>query len=225
MNATDELVRFVRTSVPTVTALSSADNQLAGTRQRLRTSGAAAEDAHPAGSPTAMNRAWRLAIRAAGADGWLPVAAAVLALQHGSREGGDRASEAVAVGNAVADHVAAALRSTSAADRWSHRSVAGAIGAGAGAGRLLALDEIQLRNLFGLCATQAAGLANADDTDAGVLQLAKAAADAVEAAALARHGFTSSADGLTGRRGLFEVLAPGAAWPGGLGAGWGGNDA
>jgi len=41
------------------------------------------------------------------------------------------------------------------------------------------------------------------------VQAAKAAADAVEAVTLVRHGFTSSADGLGGRRGLFALLAPG----------------
>lgn len=33
----------------------------------------------------------------------------------------------------------------------------------------------------------------------------------VEAALLVSHGFTSSADGLSGRRGLFALMAPGSA--------------
>ena len=90
------------------------------------------------------------------------------------------------------------------------RGIAGLIGAGVAAARLLDLDEAGVRNVVGLCATQAAGLRAVEGSEAGVVQAAKAAADAVEAATLARHGFTSAADGLGGRRGLFALLAPGA---------------
>jgi 2-methylcitrate dehydratase PrpD len=117
---------------------------------------------------------------------------------------------AYAVGCAVAERVAAVLDSTPAADGWSRRSVAGMIGAGAALGRLLRFDDVRLRHLLGLCATQATGLRSLDDTETGALQVAKAASDAVEAALLVSHGFTSSADGLSGRRGLFALMAPGS---------------
>ena len=213
MTVTDELVRFIADSTPPAAELAAAGDHLAEVDRLVRASGDAVKDAHPAGSPTAMNRAWRTVIAAAAADGRPVIGATVIALQHGSPVTAGEAQAAVAVGNAVAEKVAAALRSAESAARWSHDSVAGIIGAGAAAGRLLQLDESQLGHLIGLCATQASGLASADGTATGTLQLAKAAADAVEAATLARHGFTSSADGMTGRRGLFEVLAPGATWP------------
>lgn len=120
---------------------------------------------------------------------------------------------AYVVGCAVAEQVAAVLDSTDTSDGWSRRSVAGVIGAGAAVGRLLRFDDAKVRHLLGLCATQATGLRSLDDTEAGTLQVAKAAADAVEAALLVSNGFTSSADGLTGRRGLFALMAPGAAPP------------
>ncbi|MGV9797026.1 MmgE/PrpD family protein [Mycobacterium sp. NPDC003449] len=221
MTVTDELVRFIGTAAPPPAALAEAGNQLREIRRLVRISGDAVKDAYPAGPPTATNRAWRTAITAAGADGWPAVGAAVVALHRGSTTATADAQAATAIGTAVADQLRTALRSTTSAERWSHRSVASVLGAGAGAGRLLRLDEAQLRHLLGLCATQAAGLADADETGTGTLQLAKAAADAVEAAVLARHGFTSSVDGLGGRRGLFEVLAPGAVWPPGLGDRWG----
>jgi len=62
-----------------------------------------------------------------------------------------------------------------------------------------------------LCATQAAGLRDVDESESGSAQLAKVAADAVEAAMLARHGFTSAADSLGGRRGLLALLVPDVA--------------
>ena len=105
--------------------------------------------------------------------------------------------------------MADALTAATVAERWSARGIAGRLAqalppraAWSGRGR-----GAQRR---GLCATQAAGLRAAEGSEAGVVQAAKAAADAVEAATLARHGFTSAADGLGGRRGLFALLAPGA---------------
>jgi 2-methylcitrate dehydratase PrpD len=58
----------------------------------------------------------------------------------------------------------------------------------------------------GVCATQAAGLRAAAGTDAGPLQAGKAAFNAVEAALLARAGFTGPAEPLDGRRGLFALF-------------------
>jgi 2-methylcitrate dehydratase PrpD len=122
-------------------------------------------------------------------------------------------SLAYAVGCQVADNIAAVIESAESADGWSRRSVAGAIGAGAAVGRLFGFDDAKLRHLLGLCATQATGLRSLDDTEAGTQQVAKAAANAVEAGLLVSNGFTSSADGLTGRRGLFALMTPGIAPP------------
>lgn len=141
---------------------------------------------------------------------WTAVRSAVDAATTENTDVGD-AETAYAVGCAVAERVAAVLDSAPAARGWSRRSVAGAIGAGAAVGRLLRFDDTRLRHLLGLCATQATGLRSLDDTEAGELQVAKAASDAVEAALLVSHGFTSSADGLSGRRGLFALMAPGSA--------------
>jgi 2-methylcitrate dehydratase PrpD len=58
----------------------------------------------------------------------------------------------------------------------------------------------------GVCATQAAGLRAAVGTEAGPLQAGKAAFNAVEAALLAREGFTGPAEPLDGRRGLFALF-------------------
>ena len=84
--------------------------------------------------------------------------------------------------------------------------VAAGVGAGLAAGVMLGLPEAELRNALSLCATQAAGLRAAAGTDAGPLQAGKAAFNAVEAALLARAGFTGATEPLDGRRGLFALF-------------------
>ena len=89
---------------------------------------------------------------------------------------------------------------------WSSGTVAAVVGAGVTSGLLLGLDEPQLRAVIGICATQAAGLRAAAGTDAFPLQVGKAAFNGVEAAVLARAGFTAPAEPLDGRRGLFALF-------------------
>ena len=89
---------------------------------------------------------------------------------------------------------------------WSPGSVAAAIGASVTAGLLLGLTRSQLRAALGICATQAAGLRSAGATDAFALQVGKAAFNGVEAAQLARSGFTAPEEPLDGRRGLFALF-------------------
>lgn len=89
---------------------------------------------------------------------------------------------------------------------WSSGTVAAGVGATVTAGLLLGLTQAQLRAALGIAATQAAGLAAAEATPAFALQVGKAAFNAVEAARLARSGFTAPADPLDGRRGLFALF-------------------
>jgi len=118
---------------------------------------------------------------------------------------GDECLAAVAAGLEAAVVVESGLNGV-AGPGWSVPTVAAAIGAGLAAGVMLGLPDDQLRNALGVCATQAAGLSAAAGTDAGPLQAGKAAFNAVEAALLARAGFTSSAEPLDGRRGLFALF-------------------
>jgi 2-methylcitrate dehydratase PrpD len=198
---TDHIVDIALTTTPPDDTLVSARSQLEEILAALGHGVVAIDDAHPGGRPSPMNRAWRAVIATAALaqkHRWHAIGVTVVALQD------------------VSEHHGTSAAST--ADRWSHRAVAGLVGAGVAAGRLLDLDEAQLRNVVGLCATQAAGLHAVDDSESANVQLAKTAADAVEAAVLARHGFTSSADGIGGRRGLFALLAPDATWQGDIGA-------
>jgi hypothetical protein len=105
---------------------------------------------------------------------------------------------------------------------WNAGSAIGIFGAVAAAARLLKLDAAQTRNALGLAATQSAGIAITTDV-AGAIVVGKAAADAVEAAVLASHGFTSSAASIEGRRGFAALMATTfepRAITGGLGTNW-----
>lgn len=226
MTITDDVVTFVSTAKPDAGAMASAAEHLASLRAAIGRHGLAPERARPAAKPLATDLARRMVTTAATAEtpsdaaGWPMVAAAVVALQGDSMPDDEAVADAIAVGTAVASRVVAALDSTASADRWSRVGVAGVIGAGAAAGRLLRLDQAGLGHLLGLCVTQAAGLRSVDGSPTGVLQAAKAAADAVEAGVLAQCGFTSSVDGFGGRRGFLAVMAPGADWVSGGGPRW-----
>ena len=214
MTFTDHIISRI-TTTPAEQELVAARGHLEALHEALRGDDWPLANAHPGGSPTAMNHAWRIAMQTkAAGQGWRwhAIGVTAVALQYVPADAvTGEAVSAVAAGCAVADEIAAALGSSDAADRWSHRSIAGLLGAGAAAGRLLALDDARLRNVVGLCATQAAGLRDVDESESGSAQLAKVAADAVEAAMLARHGFTSAADSLGGRRGLLALLVPDVA--------------
>jgi 2-methylcitrate dehydratase PrpD len=119
---------------------------------------------------------------------------------------GDNCAEPVAIGLDVTGLVAAGLPDA-AARGWSVPVISAAVGATVAAGLMLGLPEPQLRAAIGIAATQAAGLAAAEGTDAAALQAGKAAFNAVEAAQLAAAGFTSSAQPLEGRRGLYAVFS------------------
>ena len=118
---------------------------------------------------------------------------------------GDDCLAAVTAGLAAAAVVESGLNGVTSPG-WSVPVVAAGVGAGLAAGVMLGLPEDQLRSALGVCATQAAGLSAAAGTDAGPLQAGKAAFNAVEAALLARAGFTGATEPLDGRRGLFALF-------------------
>jgi 2-methylcitrate dehydratase PrpD len=139
---------------------------------------------------------------------WLAVFAAGTALSGTGESATAEVTVAAAIGAGMS---AAAITETGLADwgGWSSGTVAAVIGAGVTAGLLLGLTERQLRAALGICATQAAGLAAAGATQAFALQVGKAAFNGVEAALLARAGFTAPDEPLDGRRGLFALFGQG----------------
>jgi hypothetical protein len=159
-------------------------------------------------------RAWRsAAAAAAGAGPHEPIARYIVCAaataagdDYTATAAGNYCAAAVAAGTRAAALVESGLAGGAAQAGWSVAAVAAVIGAGLAAGIMLRLPETALRHALGICATQAAGLQAAAGTDAGPLQAGKAAFNAVEAAQLARLGFTSSREPLDGRRGLFALF-------------------
>lgn len=98
---------------------------------------------------------------------------------------------------------------------------AGHLAAATAAARVLSLPVTNFTHALGMAATQAAGTKGQTRTG---LNGGKAASDGVDAALLARSGFTASDAGIEGRRGLLEVMGGQAAAPSelvlGLGTAW-----
>jgi hypothetical protein len=138
-----------------------------------------------------------------GARGDAPIVAAALAASALAGRGETDAIEAIAIGREVAARLEGAL--TLDAPRDAVAAIAG-IAAAAAAARAARLDADAARHAIGLAATQAAGLSVVEGTQAAALACGKAAADAVEGALLARHGFTAASASLEGRRGLAALM-------------------
>jgi|SRR5665213_3138348 len=131
-----------------------------------------------------------------------PIVAAALTASALAGHGETDVLAAIAVGREVAARLSRALTLDAP---WNATAVIAGIAATAAAARATGLDAEAARNALGLAATQAAGLGAADATVAE-LACGKAAADAVEAALLARYGFTAAPASLEGRRGLAALM-------------------
>jgi len=213
MSATEEVLAFAQSATPPAQALECARAELTTFHQAARR-GIDSPVVRALGelSVAADTPAWAAWLRGTSAvlgageqPEWVAVCAAASALSD--TEDHPCTAVALAVGYRVAEWIAATLGPAHVAAGWCARATAGTVGAAAAAGRLLDLDVDQQRHALGICATQAAGLSSAEGTDAGALQIGKAANNAVEAVLLGRHGFTSSARPLEGRRGLFALMS------------------
>ncbi|OXI30273.1 hypothetical protein CFB89_24090 [Burkholderia sp. AU16741] len=116
-------------------------------------------------------------------------------------------AQAAAVGIEAAARLLGAVDSDAFRARWNVASAIGVLGAVLAAARLYRLDETCARHALGIAATQAAGLAHNVTHDMGALETGKAVADAIEAALIAKHGFTSAQASIDGRRGLAALMA------------------
>ncbi|PLZ02136.1 hypothetical protein CY652_12235 [Burkholderia sp. WAC0059] len=197
-------------------AVEVACRALAAAREQVRT---ADDSAQPARALAALGsdlraRAWRLGVRLASrapASRAVPVLAVVLAYgevngkAHGTAD--DDLAAAAAIGIEAAARVAAAVEDDAFRARWNVASALGGLGAVLALARLLRLDATRARHALGIVATQAAGLAHNAGSPIAALETGKAAADAVEAALLAKHGFTSAPASIDGRRGLAALMA------------------
>jgi len=89
---------------------------------------------------------------------------------------------------------------------WHITSTCGIFGAAAAAGKVLGLSKDQMKNAFGIAATQAAGLVEVLGSMARVLNAGFAARNGLAAARLAAGGFEGPARPLEGLRGFVNVF-------------------
>ncbi|NIE83533.1 MmgE/PrpD family protein, partial [Burkholderia sp. Tr-860] len=106
-----------------------------------------------------------------------------------------------------ATHTLAALDSSEYRARWNLVSSIGVLGATLAVARLLGLDAPRAQHALGVAATQAAGFARNAGKAMEAIEVGKAAADAIESALVAKHGFTSAVASIDGRRGLAALMA------------------
>jgi 2-methylcitrate dehydratase PrpD len=90
---------------------------------------------------------------------------------------------------------------------WHITATAGVFGAAAAAGRVLGLSEQQMVWALGIAATQSSGLREMFGTMCKPFHPGNAARNGLLAALLASKNFTSSEEGIEGRRGFANVLA------------------
>ena len=135
----------------------------------------------------------------------VPTALAAAELSEAS---GVELLEGVAVGVEIAFRIANGMSPEIHERGWHVSGTVGHLAAAATAGRILKLDVPQLRAALGIASAQAAGLGAAPGSYTRGLHLGKAAADGIEAAVLARDGFTAAPDAIEGRYGFGEPYAP-----------------
>src|ERR1700682_3539813 len=133
----------------------------------------------------------------------------VLALAERGRKSGRDLMTAYQVGVEVECKVAEAILPRHYQHGFHSTATCGAIGAAAGAAKLLGLDRETTRRALSLGATQAAGLRETFGTMTKPFHAGRAAESGVVAAEMAALGFTASPNGLEADRGFFRAAGGG----------------
>ena len=157
-------------------------------------------------------------------DPTAPVWPAVLALAEDCGAAGRAALAAFVLGAETACRVALSVHPWHYDAGWHVTGTAGVFAAAAGTGWLLGLDAVRMRYALGTAGTQAGGVREVIGSDAKAMHPARAASSGLQAATLAKSGFSSADDIFGGRRGFWAVLSPAGhseeALLGELGARW-----
>ena len=138
-----------------------------------------------------------------------PALPPVLALAERDRRSGRDLMTAYQVGVEVECKVAEAILPRHYQHGFHTTGTCGAIGAAAGAAKLLGLDRETTRRALSLGATQAGGLRENFGTMTKPFHAGRAAESGVVAAELAALGFTASPNGLEADRGFFRAAGGG----------------
>ena len=142
----------------------------------------------------------------------IPVLAAVLAAAEASRSPGADALTAFVVGFEVECRLGRTLGASSYARGWHATSVLGALGAAAACASLWRLDPTRVRYALGLAASMASGTRQNFGSMTKPLHAGLAARAGVEAAELARRGFTAAPDIVEAPLGFGALFSPAQDW-------------
>jgi len=136
-----------------------------------------------------------------------PVASALLALAEHKPIDGREFLHAFALGVEVECRIGNAVYPSHYDVGWHITGTAGVFGAAAAAGKVLQLSQQQLVWALGIAATQACGLREMFGSMCKPLHPGLAAKNGLYAALLAKQNFSSSEQGIEGKRGFANVLA------------------
>lgn len=154
-----------------------------------------------------------------------PIASTLLALADRGGVTGPDFLHALVLGIEVQCRLAHAIAVPPAKvdEAWFLTGITGGVGAAVAAGRVLGLDAERMMWAIGIAAMRASGTRETHGSMAKNLVPAWAAEEGIEAALLAREGFTTSPAPLEGARGLGHLYARATHWPAltdGLGSVW-----
>jgi 2-methylcitrate dehydratase PrpD len=138
-----------------------------------------------------------------------PALPAVLALAERDNRSGLDLLIAFQIAVEVETKIAEAINPRHYADGFHSTATIGAIGAAAGAARLLGLDAAQTAQALSLGASQAAGLRENFGTMTKPFHPGRAAESGVLAAELVQLGWTAAGNGLEAKRGFFQAAGGG----------------
>jgi 2-methylcitrate dehydratase PrpD len=136
-----------------------------------------------------------------------PVASAILALAERQRVSGLAFLHAFILGVEVECRIGNSVYPQHYDVGWHITGTAGVFGAAVASGRLLGLNEQQMVWALGIAATQSSGLREMFGTMSKPFHPGNAARNGLLAALLARQNFTSSDQGIEGKRAFAHVLS------------------
>lgn len=139
----------------------------------------------------------------------VPVLAAVLATGAAVAASGAEAWAAFVAGTEAECRISDAIDPRHYQEGFHSSGTVGTLGAALGAARVLGLDLEQTRVALGIAASSAAGLRENFGTMTKSLHVGRAAEHGVEAAFLARAGWTATSEVLEARRGFFRAFGGG----------------
>lgn len=136
-----------------------------------------------------------------------PLIAALLAVAEHEKLSGSELVNAFILGFETGTRIGLALGKDYYDKGWHATPILGRFAVAAGVGRLLGLNSRELKNAFGLAATQAGGIRKSFGSMAKPFHAGEAAADGIFAAMLAQAGFSAAEDILDSRSGFLCMLS------------------